>query len=84
MLNMIKQFNHLCKWVQLSVIGEDSLKQRAELICKILNIASECHQYNNFSATCAIYTGLNASPVYRLKVVWERVRKTKEYKIMEI
>jgi son of sevenless len=41
----------------------------------MMNIAQRCRTMNNFSTMIAITSGLNTSPIRRLKRTWEQVNQ---------
>jgi son of sevenless-like protein len=47
-----------------------TLDIRAQTIEKFISIAEECRKINNFNGLKALLTGLQCTPVYRLKKTW--------------
>lgn len=61
-------FNSVSFWVQWELTFESSETQRARLMCRFVEVASECLKLNCFSAAFAIYAGFTSSPVHRLEL----------------
>jgi len=72
---MIRRSNNIPLWVATEIIKEDKLTRRAYLLKKFINIAEFCRQLNNFNAVMEIISGLNLTPVYRLRKTWDALPK---------
>ncbi|RXM98123.1 Ras-GEF domain-containing family member 1C, partial [Acipenser ruthenus] len=57
-------------------------KQRAQVIEFFIDVARECFNIGNFNSLMAIISGMNMSPVSRLKKTWTKV-KTAKFFILE-
>ncbi|XP_029619682.1 ras-GEF domain-containing family member 1B-A [Salmo trutta] len=57
-------------------------KQRARVIEFFIDVARECFNIGNFNSLMAIISGMNMSPVSRLKKTWSKV-KTAKFDILE-
>ncbi|KAJ8337549.1 hypothetical protein SKAU_G00365150 [Synaphobranchus kaupii] len=57
-------------------------KQRALVIEFFIDVARECFNIGNFNSLMAIISGMNMSPVSRLKKTWGKV-KTAKFFILE-
>ncbi|KAI4569155.1 hypothetical protein MJT46_006449 [Ovis ammon polii x Ovis aries] len=57
-------------------------KQRAQVIEFFIDVARECFNIGNFNSLMAIISGMNMSPVSRLKKTWAKV-KTAKFFILE-
>ncbi|XP_049563627.1 ras-GEF domain-containing family member 1C isoform X4 [Orcinus orca] len=57
-------------------------KQRAQVIEFFIDVARECFNIGNFNSLMAITSGMNMSPVSRLKKTWAKV-KTAKFFILE-
>ncbi|EGC30334.1 hypothetical protein DICPUDRAFT_157929 [Dictyostelium purpureum] len=70
---IIKRSNLLPLWVATEIVQEERLAKRANLIKKFISIADQCKNLNNFNAVMEILSGLNLTPVFRLKKTWETI-----------
>ena len=59
------------RWVSCEIVQTYDLKERVALVTKFVKIAKECRMLNNFNAVMEIVSGLNSSPVHRLKKTWK-------------
>uniref|UniRef100_A0A8C9P463 RasGEF domain family member 1B n=1 Tax=Spermophilus dauricus TaxID=99837 RepID=A0A8C9P463_SPEDA len=57
-------------------------KHRARMIEYFIDVARECFNIGNFNSLMAIISGMNMSPVSRLKKTWAKV-KTAKFDILE-
>ncbi|CAG0918983.1 unnamed protein product [Notodromas monacha] len=75
----VDQFNAVSFRVLSTVLMDEALKpaQRAKIIAKWIEIAQELRLLKNFSSLKAIISGLQATPIYRLRKVWASVPKEK-------
>jgi len=76
---MIEQFNKVTTWVQLTIVSEVDLHKRAAVFKRFVKIATKCRELNNFNSLFAIYCGLTANPIHRLK----RTKETVNAKFMK-
>jgi len=78
-LSMTKWSTNVSKWVITEIVMEGNIKVRAALYERFVAIAQHLEKLNNFNGCIAVLTGLQASPIYRLKEtlnnVNTRVRK---------
>ncbi|KYR00468.1 RasGEF domain-containing protein [Tieghemostelium lacteum] len=70
-VNIIKRSNLIPLWVATEIVQEERLTKRSNIIKKFINIADHCRNLNNFNAVMEILSGLNLTPVFRLKKTWE-------------
>eukprot|EP00455_Lapot_gusevi_P022964 TRINITY_DN2390_c0_g1_i2.p1 TRINITY_DN2390_c0_g1~~TRINITY_DN2390_c0_g1_i2.p1 ORF type:complete len:489 (+),score=135.39 TRINITY_DN2390_c0_g1_i2:211-1467(+) len=80
---MIDRFNMINSWVQLEILGQENISKRVAMLKKIIKIAEHCQSLNNFNSLCAIYTGINANAIYRLKKTWELLGEKHKQKLEE-
>ncbi|KAF2352765.1 Ras guanine-nucleotide exchange factors catalytic domain [Trinorchestia longiramus] len=75
----VDQFNAVSFRVQSTVLLNTELKatDRAKLLVKWIDVAQELRILKNFSSLKAIISGLQSTPIYRLKKVWACVPKEK-------
>eukprot|EP00457_Paulinella_chromatophora_P003248 gb/GEZN01003254.1/.p1 GENE.gb/GEZN01003254.1/~~gb/GEZN01003254.1/.p1 ORF type:complete len:649 (+),score=89.33 gb/GEZN01003254.1/:22-1968(+) len=83
LLAMINQFNLVTCWVQHTIVSEPNLEKRGKLYNKMLKIADYCRRLNNFNSLFAIYAGLAANPIHRLKKTQELVSAKLQKKFLE-
>ncbi|XP_063819194.1 LOW QUALITY PROTEIN: ras-GEF domain-containing family member 1A [Pseudophryne corroboree] len=57
-------------------------KQRTRVMEFFIDVARECFNIGNFNSTMAIISGMNLSPVARLKKTWSKV-KTAKFDVLE-
>ncbi|KAF7249270.1 Ras-GEF domain-containing family member 1C [Varanus komodoensis] len=79
----VKWFNRLCYLVATEICMPAKKKQRAQVIEFFIDVARECFNIGNFNSLMAIISGMNMSPVSRLKKTWSKV-KTAKFFILEI
>ena len=72
-LGMIKQFNNLTVFVQISILTERSLKERGKAMSRIIKIGERFRELKNYNSLCAVLGALNSSPIHRLKLAWKKV-----------
>ncbi|OXB54884.1 hypothetical protein ASZ78_016597, partial [Callipepla squamata] len=79
----VKWFNRLCYLVATEICMPAKKKQRAQVIEFFIDVARECFNIGNFNSLMAIISGMNMSPVSRLKKTWSKV-KTAKFFILEL
>ncbi|CAG8921850.1 unnamed protein product [Penicillium salamii] len=70
---LIRHSNQLSNWVCGTVLAESDLKKRAQVVDHLVNVATTCHQLQNYSAVISILSGLESAPIYRLARTWAMV-----------
>ncbi|XP_022079726.1 ras-GEF domain-containing family member 1B-like isoform X3 [Acanthaster planci] len=78
----VEWFNRLSYLVATEVCMHIKKKHRAKLIEYFIDVARECYNIGNFNSLMAIMSGLNLSPVTRLKKTWGKVNMDK-FEILE-
>ncbi|KAJ3295590.1 hypothetical protein HK104_002494 [Borealophlyctis nickersoniae] len=63
----ISRFNQIGYWVATLICSYDDLKRRVDVMEKLIKIGVRCVEYQNFNGAMAILSGLNTTPVLRLK-----------------
>ncbi|KAM7141661.1 LOW QUALITY PROTEIN: ras-GEF domain-containing family member 1C [Molossus nigricans] len=76
------KFNRLCYLMATEICIPFKKKQRAQVIKFFIDMPPECFNIGNFSSLMAITSGMNMSPVSRLKKTWAKV-KTAKFFILE-
>ncbi|XP_063066552.1 ras-GEF domain-containing family member 1B-B isoform X2 [Engraulis encrasicolus] len=75
-------FNRLSYLVATEICTPVKKKQRARILEFFIDVARECFNIGNFNSLMAIITGMNMSPVSRLKKTWSKV-DTAKFDILE-
>ena len=72
-LAMIRQFNNLTVYIQISILKERTLKERSKTMRRIIKIGERFREQKNYNSLCAVFSALNSAPIHRLKLAWKRV-----------
>ncbi|XP_070760002.1 ras-GEF domain-containing family member 1B-A isoform X2 [Enoplosus armatus] len=78
----VEWFNRLSYLVATEICMPVKKKHRARVIEFFIDVARECFNIGNFNSLMAIISGMNMSPVSRLKKTWSKV-KTAKFDILE-
>ncbi|XP_005729304.1 ras-GEF domain-containing family member 1B-B-like [Pundamilia nyererei] len=78
----VSWFNRLSYLVATEICMPMKKKHRARIIEFFIDVAQECFNIGNFNSLMAIITGMNMSPVARLKKTWNKVN-TDKFEILE-
>jgi len=73
---MIDQFNKVSSWVQFTIINEVNIQKRASYWKKFAKISEKLRELNNFNSLFAIYCGMEANALHRMKRTKELVSKS--------
>eukprot|EP01129_Flabellula_baltica_P008573 TRINITY_DN3419_c0_g1_i1.p1 TRINITY_DN3419_c0_g1~~TRINITY_DN3419_c0_g1_i1.p1 ORF type:complete len:712 (-),score=126.79 TRINITY_DN3419_c0_g1_i1:31-2166(-) len=87
LLKLIDRVNSLSKFTIYVILKEEDLKRRAKVYGKILDVAWELHEMNNFSSCVALISGLQSSSVYRLALTKSKItneQKERETELMKL
>ncbi|XP_042187170.1 ras-GEF domain-containing family member 1B-A isoform X2 [Oncorhynchus tshawytscha] len=80
----VEWFNRLSFMVATEIcMPVKKKKQRARVMEFFIDVARECFNIGNFNSLMAIISGMNMSPVSRLKKTWSKV-KTDKFDILEL
>ncbi|XP_023606099.1 ras-GEF domain-containing family member 1B isoform X4 [Myotis lucifugus] len=79
----VEWFNRLSYLVATEICMPVKKKHRARMIEYFIDVARECFNIGNFNSLMAIISGMNMSPVSRLKKTWAKV-KTAKFDVLEI
>lgn len=71
--NFIRRSNRVANWVAYAILCKDEPRRRASIMKHFITVADRCKHIQNFSTMLAIVSGLNSSPIRRLKRSWEQV-----------
>ncbi|XP_058155195.1 ras-GEF domain-containing family member 1A isoform X3 [Dasypus novemcinctus] len=75
-------FNCLSMLVATEVCRVVKKKHRTRMVEFFIDVARECFNIGNFNSMMAIISGMNLSPVARLKKTWSKV-KTAKFDVLE-
>uniref|UniRef100_A0AAY5EQG0 RasGEF domain family, member 1Bb n=1 Tax=Electrophorus electricus TaxID=8005 RepID=A0AAY5EQG0_ELEEL len=78
----VEWFNRLSYLVATEICLPVKKKHRARVLEFFIDVARECFNIGNFNSMMAIITGMNMSPVARLKKTWSKVN-TDKFEILE-
>lgn len=68
---LIQWFNSLSLFVGSEIVVIKDLKARTKALKKIIELAKECRDLNDFNAVFALISGLNVSAIHRLRKTWD-------------
>lgn len=74
-LSLIQRANRLSFWIATCILLQPKLKDRGRVVVKIINIAQQLKEMNNFNTLMGFVAGLNMSCVSRLKNTFNQVSK---------
>jgi len=72
-VSVTKRFNKMSFWVTTLIVKVASLKTRAAMLKRFIEIADNCLKLNNFASAVTVLSGLESSSVHRLKKTWELI-----------
>ncbi|XP_029603518.1 ras-GEF domain-containing family member 1B-A [Salmo trutta] len=78
----VEWFNRLSFLVATEICMPVKKKQRARVMEFFIDVARECFNIGNFNSLMAIISGMNMSPVSRLRKTWSKVN-TDKFDILE-
>ncbi|KAG8976546.1 hypothetical protein FRB90_009107, partial [Tulasnella sp. 427] len=67
--------DRLVAWVKYSVLKEDTLGKRADVIEFWIKVAEKCRQLNNMSSVIALVAGLASTVIVKLGLTWAHVSR---------
>lgn len=73
---VINRFNIISGFVTSEIVSAKAIENRVRILSFWIEVAEKSRELKNFHSLYAIYTGLNATPVFRLKKTWARVSKS--------
>jgi len=65
--DLIQRANAVSFWVATSILLQSRLKQRVQVLTKIIDVAQHLRDLNNYNGLMGIIAGLNCSSISRLK-----------------
>ncbi|EGG12505.1 uncharacterized protein MELLADRAFT_101565 [Melampsora larici-populina 98AG31] len=66
--------NHLAAWASSMILIQDKLKSRARVLLKLMKVAYELRDMDDFHSLMGVLAGIEAQPVYRLEATFEIVQ----------
>jgi hypothetical protein len=75
MERIVYYFNHIAKWVALTILSSPKLKDRIRDLEKMLRVVVELRKLDNYDTLFAVISGLENQSVYRLTKTLEEVKK---------
>jgi len=72
-LEMIAQFNTMCKWTQVCILQSRRLVERKATISWFIELTSALIKIKNFSSSLGIVSGLSSNDIHCLKPAWEDI-----------
>jgi hypothetical protein len=69
-LRMTKRFNMVSSWVQSQMCTRADFRERVHMLQRFIEVAERLRELNNLNGVSEIVSGLNSSPVFRLKQTW--------------
>ncbi|KAK2459678.1 hypothetical protein APHAL10511_008323 [Amanita phalloides] len=70
---VIQTSNRIAFWLAETILSKEDPRRRANIVKHLIQVADRCRTLNNFSTMITITSGLNTSPIRRLKRTWELV-----------
>jgi len=71
--DVIQLTNKIANWVNSSILSKEDSRKRAALVKHFITMADRCRSLQNYSSMAAIVSGLNSTPIRRLKRTWDQV-----------
>uniref|UniRef100_A0A0A9XKL6 Ras guanine nucleotide exchange factor Y n=1 Tax=Lygus hesperus TaxID=30085 RepID=A0A0A9XKL6_LYGHE len=72
---MIDFSDRIANLIVTEIVRLDSLKMRARLIGKYINVADKLHRLHNMHSTHSVLNGLTMPAIHRLTMTWAYLRK---------
>jgi son of sevenless-like protein len=69
-LRMTRRFNMVSQWVQSQMCTRTDFRERVHMLQRFIEVAERLRDLNNLNGVSEIVSGLNSSPVHRLKMTW--------------
>ena len=73
--SLIEWFNDISSFLSYQILLKERSKARALILSKIIHIANECRNLNNFQATFELISATTIKSIYRLKKTWKQLSK---------
>jgi len=72
-MKMVQFFNRMAMLVTTNILLEETTYRRAKIIRKAIKLACRCRYTKNYNSLKAILSGLQCTPIFRLKNTWKQV-----------
>jgi son of sevenless-like protein len=72
---MTQFFNRISAWVGTEVVKVEKLSDRVRAVCKVIKVAKRSYDLHNYNAVFSVMSGLNSSPIHRLRQTWDALPK---------
>lgn len=79
-LGFIERFNRLANWVSISVLREETVRERVRVLGSLIKLGECFSDVGNFNGVMAVIVGLNNAAVSRLK--WTKLRLPRRFSKM--
>jgi len=73
---MTSHFNHVAEWIAIEVLEAGSVKKRAKVVTRVIEMAVELRKLNNFNGIMEVLAGLQTTAIYRLRHTWSAVSES--------
>ncbi|KAF2076346.1 hypothetical protein CYY_002352 [Polysphondylium violaceum] len=74
-MEFVNFFNRLSNWISFNVVNTSKLRDRAVVFSKFVKLAQAFCDLKNFHLLMAVLSGLNSSPILRLKFTKSKLSK---------
>ncbi|KAJ3440638.1 ras guanine nucleotide exchange factor i-related [Anaeramoeba flamelloides] len=69
------RFTRLSNWVSSTILNVETIKERIKMVSSMIKLANHFLKMNNYHSLQAVLSGINNSPINRLKFTWEESTK---------
>jgi len=83
-LACIGDFNHFSHWVSTMILAEEKVRYRAKVMAKMIDVAEKLLELNNYQILMAFISGLNVSPISRLKWTLAKLPKSSRKSLLHL
>jgi len=73
-LEMIAQFNIMCKWAQICILDATGLLERQRTLSWFINLTTDLITIQNYNASWAVFSALTSTNIYYLKPAWAGIK----------
>ncbi|XP_065646816.1 uncharacterized protein LOC100203503 [Hydra vulgaris] len=72
-MKMVQFFNRIAMMVATSILSEETAYRRAKVIRKAIKLSCRCRYMKNYNSLKAVLSGMQCTPIFRLKATWKQV-----------
>jgi hypothetical protein len=83
-LKMVARFNHVSAWVRSEITRRTEIRERALTMQRLIDLADKCRQLNNLNSLAQIVSGLNSSPIHRMRRTWDAIPAARRAKFDQL